>query len=222
MLKITLGVSLALHFVVLSLCAIKKRALIGKPFVVLNLQTQRGPQTHFKAVEQPKQETWAPPAPTRTSRSAKTPAAAKAMPGKTVDSSKELKKPVKKEPAKKKSAPVKPIVEKKPVAAPQKLSEKTTTTDSVPTQSMPQGKVIDVQTPIQQEVERLWRPPIGSAKGIECVVRFTVSPRGLVEQAEIISSSKIIAYDMSVMRVAFQFKFASALWGKRFTIEFRQ
>lgn len=211
-----------LHFVVLSLCAIKKRALIGKPFVVLNLQAQRGPQTHFKAVEQPKQETWAPPAFSAAKTSADRPARTKTksrVPEKKATPKKELKK----NPAQKKSEPAKPIPQKKPVAMPEKLAEKTTsTTENVLTQSMPHGKIIDVQIPIQQEVERLWRPPIGSAKGIECVVRFTVSPRGLVEQAEILSSSKIIAYDMSVMRVAFQFKFDPTLWGKRFTIEFRQ
>jgi outer membrane biosynthesis protein TonB len=78
------------------------------------------------------------------------------------------------------------------------------------------------QRVIQREVERLWRPPVGVARGTECTVCLTVDGNGNVAHFEIVASSNIMVYDLSVIRVVPLFKFDRSLWGKSFTIDFRQ
>lgn len=78
------------------------------------------------------------------------------------------------------------------------------------------------QKTIQQEVGRLWRPPVGIEKGTTCRILFAVNKIGEVEHFEFVQKSKALIYDCSVKRVAKQFKFATCLWGKRFTVDFCQ
>lgn len=75
---------------------------------------------------------------------------------------------------------------------------------------------------IQQEISRLWRPPVGVPKGTECTVRFTINKKGSVDHFEFLKRSKILIYDLSITRVAHKFAFDRSLWGKTFTIDFRQ
>ncbi len=75
---------------------------------------------------------------------------------------------------------------------------------------------------IQKEVERVWRPPLGVRKGIECHVVFWVDLWGKVEKFEMIKPSGVLIYDLSVSRAADKFRFDRRLWGKQFTIVFRQ
>lgn len=83
-------------------------------------------------------------------------------------------------------------------------------------------KLITYQKHIQTEVERLWRPPVGIPKGTECSLNFYVNTKGKVENFEIIKKSNILIYDLSILRIAKRFEFDKCLWGKKFTIEFRQ
>lgn len=78
------------------------------------------------------------------------------------------------------------------------------------------------QAYIQKEIMRLWRPPVGVKKGVESLVYFSVSNQGAIEQAHIVKSSEIVIYDMSIKRVLMAFQFHQSLWGKRFTVNFRQ
>lgn len=75
---------------------------------------------------------------------------------------------------------------------------------------------------IQKEVSRLWRPPVGVAKGTECSLSFYINSEGKVENFEIIKRSDVLIYDLSVLRVAQNYEFDKCLWGKKFTINFRQ
>ncbi len=79
-----------------------------------------------------------------------------------------------------------------------------------------------LQRYIQVEVLRLWRPPIGISKGTECTVSFFINRQGLVQEFEFVKRSNVLIYDLSISRVARQFKFDKCLWGKKFTIDFRQ
>lgn len=78
------------------------------------------------------------------------------------------------------------------------------------------------QKSIQTEVTRLWRPPLGVPKGTTCRVLFMVNRIGEIDRCEFVSRSKILIYDLSILRVAKQFNFDKCLWGKRFTIDFCQ
>jgi hypothetical protein len=75
---------------------------------------------------------------------------------------------------------------------------------------------------IQKEVSRLWRPPVGVPKGTECTLSFGISKNGKVERFDIIKRSSMLLYDLSILRVAQHFSFDKCLWGKNFTIDFRQ
>ena len=81
--------------------------------------------------------------------------------------------------------------------------------------------MIMYQSKIQQEVDRVWKPPLGVPKGTECEVSFVIGREGKVVDFKIIKSSKIIIYNLSIIRVAKELKF-SFLSGKTFKLNFRQ
>ncbi len=83
-------------------------------------------------------------------------------------------------------------------------------------------KLAMYQKNIQQEVERLWRPPVGVPKTTECSLYFTVSSKGKIEQFEITKKSNVLIFDLSIIKIARNFSFDTCLWGKKFTIDFRQ
>lgn len=78
------------------------------------------------------------------------------------------------------------------------------------------------QALIQQEISRQWLPPVGVPKGTECTVRFVISKHGHVKHFEILEKSNMLIYDLSITLVAKKFNFDESLWGKTFTIDFRQ
>jgi hypothetical protein len=78
------------------------------------------------------------------------------------------------------------------------------------------------QKNIQDEVARLWQPPVGVSKGTECIVKFCVNKIGNVEKFEFQERSNVLLYDLSVVRISKEFKFDKFLWGKTFSITFRQ
>ncbi len=78
------------------------------------------------------------------------------------------------------------------------------------------------QRHIQKEVARLWCPPVGVPKGTECSLSFIINSKGKISKFEVIKRSKILIYDLSILRIAKNFKFDKCLWNKKFTIDFRQ
>jgi len=78
------------------------------------------------------------------------------------------------------------------------------------------------QKNIQQEVERLWHPPVGVAKGTTCTLLIDINAQGKVSKAELITRSQVLIYDLSVIKIAKKFAFNESLWGKQFKIDFRQ
>ncbi len=75
---------------------------------------------------------------------------------------------------------------------------------------------------VQKEVGRLWQPPVGVPKSTECQVSFVINKYGKVHRFEFVQRSNILIYDLSISRVAKKFAFNQCLWGKCFTINFRQ
>ncbi|MBT4594927.1 hypothetical protein HOD08_03550 [bacterium] len=78
-----------------------------------------------------------------------------------------------------------------------------------------------IQLEVQQEVARHWKPPLGVPEGTECRVQFKLSNDGEVDEIEILESSDIPVYDLSIQRVADDMRFDKILWGKNFTVNFR-
>lgn len=83
-------------------------------------------------------------------------------------------------------------------------------------------ELLKYQRNIQREVCRVWRPPLGVKKGTESTVQFSVNRSGNVTEFEFIKKSDVLIYDLSITRVANKFQFARCLWGKKFSIVFRQ
>jgi len=75
---------------------------------------------------------------------------------------------------------------------------------------------------VQKEVLRLWSPPVGIPKGTECTLHFVISDTGKISHVDFIKRSKMLLYDLSIQQVAYRFDFDKRLWGKQFTIDFRQ
>jgi len=78
------------------------------------------------------------------------------------------------------------------------------------------------QKRIQQEVQRLWRPPLGVPKGTVCTLLVEVGRDGKIIATDLVDRSNVLIYDLSVMKVAKKFAFHKSLWGKQFKIDFRQ
>lgn len=78
------------------------------------------------------------------------------------------------------------------------------------------------QKHVQHEIDRVWRPPVGVPQGTLCTVQFIVADDGSVASCTFITRSKVLIYDLSIMRVATQLHFNKSLWGKRFVIGFKQ
>ena len=83
-------------------------------------------------------------------------------------------------------------------------------------------RVIRYQQCIQKEVDRLWKPPLGVSMGTECIVSFIIDRNGSVKSFKIKNPSKVLIYDLSIVCVGKKFKFDKSLWGKAFTINFRE
>ncbi len=75
---------------------------------------------------------------------------------------------------------------------------------------------------VQEEIDRVWRPPLGVKKGTVCTVAFAVDEKGVVQTCTFIKRSKVLIYDLSIMRVARALRFHASLWNKQFKIDFCQ
>jgi len=140
---------------------------------------------------------------------------------------KEIKQEPKKQPAKQK---------KKPEPKKKKESEEVNDTEKLDEQLPDDSeetlhfnlmgetdpRMIIYQQCIQLEVDRVWRPPLGVPKGTECEVCFVIARNGSIKEFKIQKSSKMLIYDLSIVRVAKEFKFDKCLWGKSFIVTFRQ
>ena len=78
------------------------------------------------------------------------------------------------------------------------------------------------QKHVQHEIDRLWHPPVGVPKNTLCTVQFIIADDGSVASCTFITRSKVLIYDLSIMRVAKQMRFDTSLWGKHFVIGFKQ
>lgn len=75
---------------------------------------------------------------------------------------------------------------------------------------------------VQEEIDRVWRPPLGVKKGTVCTVSFTVDEKGEVQTCTMLKGSSVLIYDLSIMRIARSLHFHASLWGKQFKIDFCQ
>ncbi|MBM3893372.1 hypothetical protein FJ365_03165 [Candidatus Dependentiae bacterium] len=83
-------------------------------------------------------------------------------------------------------------------------------------------EVAHYQRFVQEEIDRVWRPPLGVKKGTVCTVSFAIDDKGNVQTCTMTKRSAVLIYDLSIMRIARELRFHASLWGKQFKIDFCQ
>ncbi len=96
-------------------------------------------------------------------------------------------------------------------------------TKSPKTKARQQGQRLAMyQAFIQQAISRSWHPPVGIPKGTECAVHIKVDRQGKITSTNITQPSSIIVFTLSIQRALSSCQFNQQLWGKSFTVTFRQ
>lgn len=75
---------------------------------------------------------------------------------------------------------------------------------------------------VQNEIDRVWQPPVGVPKGTVCSILFVLDNNGNVASCAFAKRSPVLIYDLSIMRIAKELHFHESLWGKQFKIDFCQ
>lgn len=117
-----------------------------------------------------------------------------------------------------KPEPVKPVFKEEPIE--EVLEEEEILTFDLIYNSDP--KIQEYHKSIQKTVNRLWRPPLGVAKGIESTFAFTIDKVGKIKSFDIVNKPKHFLYQSSITKVAKKFEFEKFFWGKKIIIVFRQ
>jgi hypothetical protein len=78
-------------------------------------------------------------------------------------------------------------------------------------------KTIETQLQIQDELIRVWRPPLGIPDGCSCQVQIVIGLDGIVTTVTMVQPSSILLFDVSVRAAVQTAQWPQATWGK--TIE---
>lgn len=239
--------SVVIHFLVFVLIGFSYRdSHIKKTFLAYGRHSKRQTNAYFRSPSAPKKLDYGKYLKARRGRPKK-----KAKPRRSAKKSvmKKAKSAPKKTAVKKKSVPKKKLIKKKNIAQKKPKDRKLLRSEKVKNIKTPEKnakpvskekdsqpmevlhfnlmgeldpKVIRYQQCIQYEVDRVWKPPLGVPKGTECIVTFVIDEDGSVKSFNIDKKSKILIYDLSIVRVSKDFRFDKCLWGKSFVVNFRQ
>lgn len=81
---------------------------------------------------------------------------------------------------------------------------------------------LHMQEYISQELVNHWQPPIGVPKDRICELKVLIDWQGKVTDIRIQKPSGVLVYDMSARSAVLAMNFPKWLWGKEFTINFKQ
>jgi len=81
---------------------------------------------------------------------------------------------------------------------------------------------LQMQEFINQEVGQHWNPPIGIPKDAACEIKLVVNWQGALNEIKMLAASGIAIYDISVRNAVQKMSFPKWLWGKEFSITFKQ
>jgi outer membrane biosynthesis protein TonB len=70
-----------------------------------------------------------------------------------------------------------------------------------------------VQLEIQEELLRVWRPPVGIDEGVSCTITVTLDDTGAAQTVEIVKPSGILLFDVSARAAIQQAVWPRAFWG---------
>jgi outer membrane biosynthesis protein TonB len=170
-------------------------------------------------------------APKKTQPKAK-PAAKKKPVQKKVESKKDTKKPTpKKESAKPKPVeapkkePEKKIEKPEPVPIQPQATQEVAQAHNVPTlpdgssgpiiiaRSAQEAAALTTHLAIQEELLRVWHPPVGVDEHAACTIRVIISTEGTIKSLEVTQPSGILLFDISARAAIQQAVWPRAVWG---------
>lgn len=73
---------------------------------------------------------------------------------------------------------------------------------------------------LQQELVRVWHPPIGVTKECACCVRVAVTRDGAIQKVDIVNSSGILMFDVAARSALYSAQLPKWTWGTSFDITF--
>jgi len=79
-----------------------------------------------------------------------------------------------------------------------------------------------MQKALQNEMARCWKPPVGLAKNLQCVLKILVDWNGGVSRTVVHRSSGALVYDISARTAVAQMRMPQWARGKEFNITFKQ
>ena len=78
---------------------------------------------------------------------------------------------------------------------------------------------LQLQSKIQQAVEMYWSAPVGMPKKTKCELQVTIEKTGRVAKAKVVTSSKVMAFDLAARSAIHKTKFPRDVWGKQIMVE---
>lgn len=82
--------------------------------------------------------------------------------------------------------------------------------------------MLDLQDQLEQEIQKVWHPPVGIASTVHCALKVVIDHKGAVRTCGIEESSSVITYDIAARAALMNMKFPKQLWGKEVVITFKQ
>lgn len=112
-----------------------------------------------------------------------------------------------------------------PVAPVEQKSELAVRPESVPEAiyvGRDQADLLELQELIQQEATLQWRPPVGFAKELVCILKVLIDWQGAVASVVVEQSSGVLAYDSSARMAVAHMQIPRGAYTKELCITFKQ
>lgn len=81
---------------------------------------------------------------------------------------------------------------------------------------------LQMQEFVGAEVGQHWNPPIGVPEDVACEIKLIVDWEGKLKDIKMLKSSEVVIYDVSARNAVKKMSFPKWLWGKEFSITFKQ
>lgn len=79
--------------------------------------------------------------------------------------------------------------------------------------SASEAAALSVHYAVQEELLRVWRPPVGIDEGLACTVRVTINAQGIMQTVELLKPSGMLVFDVSARAAVQQAVWPHGVWG---------
>lgn len=123
---------------------------------------------------------------------------------------------------KKVPTPAPKVVQKKEVAPKDLLSTTTHNESEIIYVGRDDLVLLKNHQAMQQDIERVWKPPVGLSKDLMCTVAVALNNNGTIQSLAVEESSKVLSYDVTARMALSKVSFPKMFWGKKLAITFKQ